>query len=91
MSGEELQVLVGHATMRAMLNRGLLRILQHVYTPIQECHDQRVKLWPSVVRELELFRCFVVLGHGDMQTGWNWSPRAYCIDACLSGYADMPS
>ena len=36
LSGEELQVVVGHMTMRALLNRGLLSILRHIYVFIQE-------------------------------------------------------
>ena len=86
-SGEELQVLVGHMTMRALLRRGLLSVLRHVYQFIQECYEHRTRLWPSVVREIELFRCLMVLGVGDMRA--EWSDRVFCTDACLSGYAVM--
>ena len=87
LSGEELQVIVGHITMRAMLHRGLLSVLRHVYQLIQECYASRTRLWPSVIREIELFRCLMVLGVKDMRSVW--SEHVFCTDACLSGYAVM--
>ena len=47
-SGAELQVLVGHMTIRALINRGLMGIMRHCYVFIEECYDRRVRLWPSV-------------------------------------------
>ena len=87
LSGEELQVIVGHMTMRSLLNRGLLSILRHIYVFIQENYLVRRSLWPSVVREIEIFRCLMVLGGADLRAGWD--PRVYCTDACPSGYAVM--
>ncbi|CAE7560259.1 UPF1 [Symbiodinium sp. CCMP2592] len=85
LSGEELQVIVGHMTMRALLNRGLLSILRHIYVFIQENYLVRRRLWPSVVREIEVFRGAMVLGVADLRASWD--PKVYCTDACPSGYA----
>ena len=85
LSGEELQVIVGHMTMRSLLNRGLLSILRHVYVFIQKNYLVRRRLWPSVLREIEIFRNLMVLGAADLRAGWD--PRIYCTDACPSGYA----
>ncbi|CAE7244191.1 unnamed protein product, partial [Symbiodinium microadriaticum] len=40
LSGAELQVLVGHMTIRALINRGLMGILRHCYVFIEECYDR---------------------------------------------------
>ena len=86
-SGEELQVVVGHLTMRALLHRGLLSVLRHVYVFIEQNYAKRTKLWPSVRRELEMFRCLMVLGYSNMRAPWR--SEIFCTDACLTGYAVM--
>ena len=70
-----------------MLHRGLVSVLRHVYQFVQECYTSRTRLWASVVREIELFRCLMVLGVKDMMS--TWSEQIFCTDACLSGYAVM--
>ena len=86
-SGEELQVVVGRLTMRALLHRGLLSVLRHVYVFIEQNYTKRTKLWPSVRRELEMFRCLMVLGYSNLRAPWH--DEIFCTDACLSGYAVM--
>ena len=55
-TGEQLQVIVGHMTVRALLHRGLMGILRHSYVFIEECYEKRTRLWGSVVNELWMFR-----------------------------------
>ena len=86
-SGAEMQVVVGHLTIRAMLHRGLLCILRHVYIFIEQNFDRRKKLWGCVREELWIFKNLMVLGFNDMKAGWDG--RLICTDACLSGYAVM--
>lgn len=86
-TGEELQVILGHITMRAMLNRQLMCILRHSYIYVQRSYTKRQTLWPSVRRELRQFRGLMVLGFADIFSGWDGQPL--CTDACLSGYAVM--
>ncbi|CAE7736810.1 unnamed protein product [Symbiodinium sp. CCMP2592] len=73
LSGEELEVLIGHMTSRALLHRGLMGILRPSYTFVRSNYTRRRRLWDSVRHELELFRCLM--------------PLALCTDACPSGYA----
>ena len=88
-SGEELEVIVGHMTVRALLHRGLMGVLRHAYVFIRTTYRERQKLWPSVARELQLFRGLMPLGTADIFAEWDYSP--ICTDACLTGYAVMES
>ena len=86
-SGEELQVTLGHMTMRSMLNRSLLSILRHSYVFVAQCYTKGTRLWVSVAREMLLFRSLMVLGEANVMA--HWSPDMFCTDASLSGYAVM--
>ena len=88
-SGEEFQKIVGHLTIRAMMHRGLMSILRHVYTFIEQCYSQRTRLWQSVADELWLFKSLMVLGLNESFTPWD--PWLLCTDASLTGYAVMES
>ena len=84
LSGAELEVLVGHMTVRALLHRGMMSILRHSYVFIRSNYDRRTRLWDSVIHELELFRNLMVLGQADIFSAWDASPLI--TDACTSGY-----
>ncbi|CAE7299586.1 UPF1 [Symbiodinium sp. CCMP2592] len=84
LSGAELEVLVGHMTVRALLHRGLMSILRHSYVFIRSNYHRRTRLWDSVIHELELFRNLMVLGQADIFSRWDASPLI--TDACTSGY-----
>ncbi|CAE7820938.1 unnamed protein product [Symbiodinium necroappetens] len=84
LSGEELEVIIGHMTSRALLHRGLMGILRHSYVFVQTHYHQRRRLWDSVLHELELFRCLMPLGQADIFA--TWDGQALCTDACPSGY-----
>lgn len=88
-SGEELQKIVGHLTIRALLNRNLMGIMRHVYIFIEQNYEKRVKLWKSVALELWIFQNLMVLGINEMRALWD--PFVICTDACLTGYAVMES
>ena len=83
LSGQELEVIIGHMTARALLHRGLMGILQHSYTFVQTHYHHRHRLWKSVLHELELFRCLMPLGQADIFAAWDG--QALCTDACPSG------
>ena len=53
----------------------------------QTCYTTKTRLWPSVIRELILFRSLMPLAIVD--TFLPWPDKALCVDACLSGYAVM--
>lgn len=86
-SGKELQVTVGHLTVRALLNRNLMGIMRHVYVFIEKNYTKRRKLWNSVLDELWLFRSLMPLGVN--YTHIPWEEHMFCTDACLTGYAVM--
>ena len=86
-SGEQLRVVVGHMTIRALLDRNLLSILNHVYTFIEVCMEKKVVLWESVAREITLFRALMPLGIARLRRVWG--SGGLMTDACPSGYAVM--
>lgn len=88
-NGEQLQVVVGHLTCRALIHRGLMSVLRHCYVFIEQSYDRRQRLWPSVAKELELFRVLMPLATTNFFS--EWDPNMLCTDACLSGYAVMES
>ena len=75
-SGEELQVVLGHMTMRSMLNRSLLSILRHSYVFVAQCYTRRTRLWSSVAHEMFLFRSLMVLGEANVMA--KWSSDLFC-------------
>ena len=72
-SGAEMQVVVGHLTIRAMLHRGLLCILRHVYIFIEQNFDRRKKLWGCVREELWIFKNLMVLGIQRHESRLRWT------------------
>lgn len=88
-SGEQLQVILGHVTVRALINRNLMGIMRHAYVFVEKCYAVRVRLWRSVAEELDIFRSLMPLGISNFRSPWDEHPL--CTDACLSGYAVMES
>ena len=84
-SGEELQVIIGHMTVRSLLHRGVMGILRHAYSFVESSYCRRQRLWPSVVQELELFRNLMPLAVGSLRSCW--ASEVLATDACPSGYA----
>ena len=52
-AGRFLEVLVGHFTYAFLVNRPLMSTFHHCYRFIRRHYDQKAKLWPTVVEELE--------------------------------------
>jgi len=52
-TGDEVSVLIGHYTFRALVRRELLCAPNATYAFVQAHRHQRVRLWPSVVRRLD--------------------------------------
>lgn len=86
-SGEQLQVVVGHMTVRALLHRGLMGILRRAYVYIESSYSRKQRLWKSVADEIEMFRCLMPLANANIRAEWDGEPL--CTDASLSGYAVM--
>jgi len=86
-TGKELEVVIGHCTVRALLSRGLLSILNSVYSFIRRHYQQRLPAWPSVVQELRQLRDLAVVGFAQLDLPW--ASGGWCTDACLTGYAVM--
>ena len=84
-TGAELQVIIGHMTVRALLHRGLMCVLRHAYTFVEKSYTTRQPLWSSVVRELEIFRCLMPLAVGNLRLPWQ--AEVLVTDACPTGYA----
>ena len=89
LSGQELQVVIGHVTVRSLLHRGLMGIIRYAYAFIEKNYTRRTRVWGSVLQELYHFRHLMVLGFGNFKQAW--SDTIFCTDACLSGYAVMSS
>lgn len=88
-SGEQLQVIIGHITVRALLHRGLMCILRHSYVFVEQSYTKKQRLWPSVAKEMAIVRALLPLGVMSMRAPWD--PHPLCTDASLSGYAVMES
>ena len=88
-TGEQLQVIVGHMTVRALIHRGLMGIMRYVYIFIEQSYEKKQRLWRSVAREISMFRRLMPLAIASMKSPWDHS--MICTDACLTGYAVMES
>lgn len=88
-TGEQLQVIVGHMTVRALIHRGLMGIMRYVYIFIEQSYEKKQRLWRSVAREIAMFRRLMPLAIASMKSPWDH--HMICTDACLSGYAVMES
>ena len=86
-TGKELEVVIGHCTVRALLYRGLLSILNNVYSFIRRHYQQRLPVWSSVMQELRQFRDLSVIGFAQLDLPW--ASGGWCTDACLTGCAVM--
>ena len=84
MSSSDMQRLVGHITIRLLLRRPLLSILNAVYAFIHAGYVRRRRLRPSVLDELRALRALLIFAHSDLRLPTAATVTMY--DACLSGY-----
>ncbi len=72
-SGVVLEIILGHCTFAALVNRHMLSIFDDCYKFMRANYFTAAKLWPSVVEELEAFGndnlSWSSLGHA---SGTNW-------------------
>ena len=79
LSGEELEVIIGHIRPAPCCIEESW-VLRHSCVFVQMHVNRRRRLWPSVLHELELFRCLITRAF--FRIG-----MARATDACPSGYA----
>ena len=83
-SGRALEVVIGHATFCALMNRWLLSTFHTVYAFIQKHYHEAASLWPSVRDELRAFAGLLFLNAQDWWRQWNSAVTS--SDASLTGY-----
>ena len=66
-SGDEVRVVIGHVTMRCLLRRPLLAVLNHVYAFIDKMKGQKAVLWDSVRSELRIARGLLVFAQIELR------------------------
>ena len=83
-SGRILEVVLGHITFCCLCNRQLLCIFAAIYKYIRRQYFIPERLWPSVRRELEVFRGLMIY----LQTDWwkPWNNLVSSSDSSLEGY-----
>ena len=83
-SGVVLEIILGHCTFAALVNRHMLSIFDDCYKFMRANYFTAAKLWPSVVEELEAFGNGIFL----LEQSWTrqWNQLVGCGDASLSGY-----
>jgi hypothetical protein len=83
LSGQQLEILVGHMTYFCMLQRGALSIFNSVYKFIRTAGARTLPLWQSVAEELRVFRSLMPL----VNSRWDlpWDCTVLCYDSCEDG------
>ena len=83
-SGRVVEVILGHCTYCALLNRSLLSVFSSIYKFVRKTYDARAPLWASVREELQTFLGLLPLCYADWSREWNTMVSA--SDASLSGF-----
>ncbi|CAK0886748.1 unnamed protein product [Prorocentrum cordatum] len=83
LTGAELERLIGHLTHVLLLRREVLSLLSASYVFVSKCYTRRVRLWPSVRRELTWMRALLPLAWADLRGAW--APSAMAVDASMTG------
>ena len=83
-SGVVLEVILGHCTFAALVNRLTLSIFDDCYKFMKANYFTTTKLWPSVIEELAAFGDGIFL----LEQSWTrqWNQLVGCGDASLTGY-----
>ena len=88
-SGRILEVLVGHATFVALMNRHVLSVFNTVYRYINAHYHKPAPLWTTVREELSVFRGLMIFLHADWARPWNTYVTA--TDSSLEGFGVVSS
>ena len=83
-SGVVLEVILGHCTFAALVNRLMLSIFDDCYKFMKANYFTTTKLWPFVIEELAAFGDGIFL----LEQSWTrqWNQLVGCGDASLTGY-----
>ena len=84
LAGWQLEILVGHITVLALLRRETLAIVHATYRFMRSEYQHFSRIWNSCREELACFMGVMVLIVADWTRGW--IPKVYAADASLSGY-----
>ena len=85
LTGEQLEVLLGHYTFAFLLRRCCLSVFRASYTHVQRYYKQRRRLWSSVQRELETAASLLLLVESRFDLPW--STLVTVSDAAVHGCA----
>lgn len=81
--GDELEVLLGHYTVRALIRRELLSVMAASYRFAREMRGRRAVLWPAVQRELRWAKGLCMMAFRDLSAPWH--PEVLAVDASWWG------
>ena len=81
--GDQLEVIMGHVTFFAMLDRRVLSLFSSVYKYIRAKESGNGRLWSSCVDELTAFFGLMPL----VRSSWDleWCDEVVCYDSCTGG------
>lgn len=83
-SGQVLEIVIGHATFCALTNRQLLSVFHTVYRYIRSSYYSPSILWNSVREELEAFKGLMIFLQADWWRPWN--TLVSCSDSSTTGF-----
>ena len=86
-TSRELERLIGHLTFVSLERREILSCFRAVYSFVQAGYSQPHRLWPSVVRELRIFRGVLPLLLRRLDACTDTTVRLF--DACETGHASV--
>jgi len=81
--GKQLEVILGHATFFAMINRCSLCVFNTVYKFIRASYERPQRLWQTCRDELAAFLGLMPLVVAEWKRGW--SDTSLCYDSCDDG------
>ena len=82
--GDQLEVLLGHCTFAAMVDRSLLSVFHTVYKFVRSMYHSAAPLWKSCRDELQAFPGALPLLSADWRLPWNG--EVYSVDSSSFGY-----
>ena len=84
LSGRALEVILGHCTFFAMLERSTLSIFASCYKFVKASYVRRSALWPTVIAELRAFRGIMPMVVAEW--GRSWADEVWKYDSCPGGF-----
>ena len=84
LTGQALEILVGHATFCGLSNRPLLSVFHTVYRFIERHYGEAAEVWPSIREELRAFAGLMTFSTTDWRL--QWDPWVQSSDASEQGW-----